>query len=345
MGTVFPHSSRWIELHIIVGLEIDFDSDGPNIGSYHPDTELPMLTTLSHELDCQWTTGYNSEWRPYFTSQWEMPNLKSYIAINVTPHMVQSNITHVNNCDLSWTNPEEMDDNAVFLPGLIDQLQAMSAANLQNLTLTFHHVRPYENEIHMQDMVVEVPSVTKLTLDVQGGGNVDDVMDQLLSVIELPNVVDLTLRLHLDSSFTSELSKKLNAPNGPLQFEKLVKISIRDHRSPDEAILEPILLQCTSLVELSLEIPGMELFGWSRISQLELDELWYDRLPLQILRLINCDAITTKDAGTLMGKLRVYPTWKTFRILEFIECKRLSEGFFLAAEDEMEGKLRWRTAT
>ncbi|TDL19616.1 hypothetical protein BD410DRAFT_434039 [Rickenella mellea] len=176
------------------------------------------------------------------------------------------------------------------------------------------------------DDVIDIVSVTSLTLDVEGGSDVDEVMDQLLNVLELPNVVDLTLRLHLDGSFT-------------------IRISILDHRSPDAAILEPILHQCPSLVELALEIPGLDLFGSSHTPEIELDDLWFRHLPLQILRLINCDTVTTADADTLIGKLRVGPTWNTFLMLEISGCKRLSEGFFLAIEDEMESKLRWSMAT
>ncbi|TDL19626.1 hypothetical protein BD410DRAFT_792007 [Rickenella mellea] len=332
MAAVLPHAHRWAELYITVYPTI-FLNCVP-LAELCGDIQLPMLTVLQHHSFV--SRPDDEEWEDLFSCGWTMPQLASYTAFNVVPKFYNQCVGHVKHCEWHWENSALSDDDeiAVDLWNLLINLKAMS--NIRNLSLQFRHVSPIDD---FDDFgVFELPFVESFTLALEGGPEVEEKMKVLFHSLKLPNVIELSLELRLECCRTNGLPFDLDMPDGPVYFSNLRQLHYEDHTPFRTVQLESMLHRCKSLVEFKLHAPRINLFRQSG------HDVWSSHLPLETLHLTHCDVVSPRDVRCLANNLKGGPVWATFQKLEIRQCKKLSETFFLAIEDELEGKLDWRTA-
>ncbi|TDL19588.1 hypothetical protein BD410DRAFT_841946 [Rickenella mellea] len=324
LAAIVPHSSRWKVLDIYF-----HDEDTVNIPNFGPGLQVPLLSTLTHNLEANLdeSTPLNCILFPYST-----PNLRSYTAVNVMTiqHIARNTLTC---CCLQWNGDPDIDDMHIDIRLLLSTLDGMPLLN--DLTLEFFDVFLLPGSI-APSKSARFPTVTKFSLIYGPGREADALIYHLLRSFELPGVIDFTMTPRNNALSPSPLTWEM--PDGPIPAQTLQKLCIRD-AAQIRNILQASLNRCVSLEHVTFDNVGVGPF-WEGCSRTR-NEVWFKHNPLRTLTLRDCDKVKVSEVEFLCQTLRDGPNWSTFERLEITCCKKIDEEFLLLLEDYMEGKLAW----
>ncbi|TDL19585.1 hypothetical protein BD410DRAFT_433110 [Rickenella mellea] len=308
LAHIFPHSSRWSEVVELYMNIIDKDTREHGLAYYGPNLSLPNLASIRHthiqDDPHEW------KWEPWFYTPWSLPSLRSYTAVNVLPKAVflWDGLTR---CSLSWERTwPEYDCNDIDLRSIIHAREGIMA--LQHLSLSF-------DDIPFRSRPVDLPRATLLRVEtvvfeVKGRFDVEQVVETLLSKLDLPKLNDLSSSWSVDAKqSTGEGLPVVHLfESGLIPPAKLRRLRVADDHSQLPYTLEDVMLQCTSLVDLTLCIPNAALFCEVLHRRPRADDTFMKKLPPQTWTLKDCDAISRDDLQYLIDELRRGPNWDTF---------------------------------
>ncbi|TDL19607.1 hypothetical protein BD410DRAFT_841962 [Rickenella mellea] len=340
LANISSHSLRWSEIDLRLewpsadGLDDDTREHG--LAFYRPNLPLPNLTSVHHTF---FDDPFESLSEPWFDTPWLLPSLRSYTAVNVMPkpEFLSGSLTR---CSLAWKQCS-LDDEVDYddLAPLIQTLECLKA--LQHLSFSFTDITFVLKASELP--TATLPHVETLVLEAKGRLDVENVVTSLLLHLKLPNLCNLSWSADVTTE-SGDLHGLLYLSRGPTpSLSRLRRLQLADKRSQTSDMLETIISQCTSLLDLTLCIPDAELFSHERYFKQRREETFMRQFPLQTLTLKGWNAVSRGDLRCLVDTLRRGPNWDTFRRLEVNCCKCLSEDFLLSIEDMAEGKLKWTT--